>query len=63
MSYNGDLLIKNRKGLIVDVELLQANGRAERDAVMLEQLADDGRVTVGADKGYALRSSSTNVAT
>jgi transposase len=54
LSYNGDLLIENRNGLIVNAELLQANGRAERDAalVMLEQLAGDGRVTVGADKGY-----------
>jgi hypothetical protein len=44
LSYNGDLLIENRNGLIVNSELLQANGRAERDAalVMLEQLAGDG---------------------
>jgi transposase len=54
LSYNGDLLIENRNGLIVNAELLQANGRAERDAalVMLEQLPGDGRVTVGGDKGY-----------
>jgi transposase len=54
LSYNGDLLIENRNGLIVNAELLQANGRAERDAalVMLEQLAGGGRVTVGGDKGY-----------
>src|SRR5450755_174966 len=29
LSYNGDLLIENRNGLIVNAELLQANGRAE----------------------------------
>jgi len=54
LSYNGDLLIENRNGLIVNAELLQANGRAERDAalVMLEQLSGNGRVTVGGDKGY-----------
>jgi transposase len=54
LSYNGDLLIENRNGLIVNAELLQANGRAERDAalVMLEQLGGNGRVTVGGDKGY-----------
>jgi transposase len=54
LSYNGDLLIENRNGLIVNAELLQANGRAERDAalVMLEQLAGGGCVTVGGDKGY-----------
>jgi IS5 family transposase len=54
LSYNGDLLIENRNGLIVNAELLQANGRAERDAalVMLEQVEGNGHVTVGGDKGY-----------
>ncbi len=54
LSYNGDLLVDNRNGLIVNAELLQANGRAERDAalLMLEQAPGDGRVTVGGDKGY-----------
>jgi transposase len=54
LSYNGDLLVDNRNGLIVNAELLQANGRAERDAalVMLEQVEGNGRVTVGGDKGY-----------
>jgi hypothetical protein len=34
--------------------LLQANGRAERDAalLMLEQVPGDGRITVGGDKGF-----------
>jgi hypothetical protein len=43
-----------REGLIVNAELLQANGRAERDAalVMLEQVGGDGRITVGGDKGF-----------
>jgi len=51
LSYNGNLLIENRNGLIVTSELFQANGTAERDAalVVLEQLSG-GRVTVGADK-------------
>jgi transposase len=54
LSYNGDLLVDNRNGLIVNAELLQANGRAERDAalLMLEQVPGDGRVTVGGDKGF-----------
>jgi transposase len=54
LSYNGNLLIENRNGLIVTTELLQANGTAERDAalVMIEQLPGDNRVTVGADKAY-----------
>ena len=30
LSYNGNLLIENRNGLIVNAELLQANGRAGR---------------------------------
>ena len=56
LSYNGNLLIENRNGLIVTSELFQANGTAERDAalVMLEQLPG-GPVTVGADKAYDSR--------
>lgn len=54
LSYNGNLLVENRNGLIVNAELLQANGRAERDAalVMLEQIPGDSRITVGGDKGF-----------
>jgi transposase len=54
LSYNGNLLVENRNGLIVGAELLQANGRAERDAalLMLEQVPGEGRVTVGGDKGF-----------
>ena len=54
LSYNGNLLVENRNGLIVNAELLEANGRAERDAalLMLEQVPGTKRVTAGADKGY-----------
>ena len=54
LSYNGNLLVENRNGLIVNAELLQANGRAERDGalLMLEQVPGDGRITVGGDKGF-----------
>ena len=54
LSYNGNLLVENRNGLIITTELFQANGTAERDAalVMLERLRGDQRVTVGADKAY-----------
>jgi transposase len=54
LSYSGNLLIENRNGLIVNAELLEANGRAERDAalLMLEQLPGDHRLTVGGDKGF-----------
>ncbi len=57
LSYNGNLLTENRNGLIVNTEVFQANGTAERDAalVMLEQVAGVHRITVGADKGYDTR--------
>lgn len=57
LSYNGNLLTENRNGLIVNTEVFQANGTAERDAalVMLEQLLGTQRVTVGGDKGYDTR--------
>jgi len=54
LSYNANLLVENRNGLIVNTEVFQANGTAERDAalVMLEQIPGENRLTVGADKGY-----------
>ena len=54
MSYSGNLLVENRNGLIVDAEVFQANGTAERDAalIMLEKLAGTQSVTVGGDKGF-----------
>lgn len=54
LSYNGNLLVENRNGLIVDAEVWEANGTAERDAAlaMLEQVPGDKRVTVGGDKAY-----------
>jgi len=54
LSYSGHVLMENRNGLVVDAELLQANGTAERDAalVMLEAIPGDHPVTVGADKNY-----------
>jgi transposase len=57
LSYAGNLLTENRNGLIVGIEVFQANGTAERDAalVMLEQIPGDRRVTVGADKAYDTR--------
>jgi transposase len=57
LSYSGNLLVENRNGLIVNAELLEANGRAERDAalLMLERLPGDQRLTVGGDKGFDQR--------
>ena len=57
LSYCGNLLVENRNGLIVDAEVFQANGTAERDAalVMLEKLPGIQPVTVGGDKGFDTR--------
>jgi transposase len=55
LSYMGHLLIENRSGLIIDAELTQATGYAERDCAttMLARLpAARRRRTVAADKSY-----------
>jgi len=54
LGYCGNVLMENRNGLVADVETMQADGTAERDAavVMMASLPGDDRVTVGADKGY-----------
>lgn len=54
LAYCGNVMIENRNGLVVDTELLQCNGTAERDAALLmaERVEGGQRVTVAADKGY-----------
>ena len=54
LSYSGSVLMENRNGLVVDVEVLPAHGTAERDAalLMIEALPGTHQVTVGTDKGY-----------
>lgn len=54
LAYCGNVMIENRNGLVVDTELLQCNGTAERDAALLmaERLEGTQRVTIAADKGY-----------
>jgi transposase len=55
LSYMGHALIENRHGLVVDVQLTQATGGAERDAAleMLDRIKGrKGGITLGADKGY-----------
>lgn len=54
LAYSGNLIIENRNGLVVDTELLQCNGTAERDAAMLmvERIEGSEPITVGGDKGY-----------
>jgi transposase len=54
LAYCGNVMIENRNGLVVDTELLQCNGTAERDAALLmaERVEGTERITVGADKAY-----------
>ena len=54
LAFCGNILIENRNGLVVDTELLAANGTAERDAALLmaERIDGDKRVTLAGDKGY-----------
>ena len=55
LCYAGHVLMENRSALIVDMELTQADGRAEREAAtqMLGRLpARKRRRTVAADKAY-----------
>jgi transposase len=54
LAYCGNVMIENRNGLVVDTELLQCNGTAERDAAMMmtERLDGVERVTLAADKAY-----------
>jgi transposase len=57
LAYSGNVLIENRNGLVVDTELLQCNGTAERDAalLMVERIDGDHRATLAGDKGYDTR--------
>jgi transposase len=54
LAYCGNIMIENRNGLVVDTELRQCSGTAERDAAMLmaERVEGTERITLGADKGY-----------
>lgn len=57
LSYGGHLLTENRNGLIVDAELCEANGTAERETAL--RLIDRQKLkpgcTLGADKAYDTR--------
>jgi transposase len=60
LCYAGHSLIENRNGLIVDCELTEASGSAEREAalrLLARQMRRSGRrrLSVGADKGYDTR--------
>lgn len=56
LCYAGHNLTENRNGLIVECELTQATGTAEREAglrlVGKQRARRRGRLSVGADKGY-----------
>jgi len=57
LSYNGNVLMENRNGLVADVQVLPATGTAEREAalMMVGTIEGTDAVTVGADKGYDTR--------
>jgi transposase len=59
LSYRGNALMENRHGLLVDFQIDQATGTAERDAVgpLLDRAKARGfhPKTLGADKGYDTR--------
>lgn len=54
LCYAGHVLMENRNGLIVDVQLTHATGTAEREAAlsMVKQRAGSRRLTLGGDKNY-----------
>ena len=58
LCFFGHLLMENRNGLAVNARVTQATGRAEREAAleMAAGIPGRGRITVGADKGFDVRS-------
>lgn len=54
LCFAGHVLMENRNGLVVDVQITQATGTAERDTAldMLQAVPGSRHLTVGADKGY-----------
>jgi transposase len=58
LCFAGHVLMENRNGLVVDIAISQATGRAEREVAlrMLDrQERRQRRITLGADKGYDTR--------
>jgi len=54
LAFCGNVMNENRNGLVVDTELMQCSGTAEREAAvrMVNRTEGNGRITVAADKGY-----------
>jgi transposase len=57
LCYLGHVLMENPHGLVVDTQVTQATGTAEREAAlaMAEAIPGQQRVTLGADKNYDTR--------
>ena len=57
LSYLGHILMENRNGLVVNAQVPQATGTAEREAAadMVQALSGRHQVTLGADKNYDTR--------
>ena len=58
LSYSAHALMENRNGLIIDLQVDLADGRAERRnalSMLDANVPGDRRVTLGADKGYDTR--------
>jgi len=52
LSYNGNLLVENRNGLIVNTEVFEANNAERNAAQLMGNRLRVRKVTVGADKTY-----------
>jgi len=57
LAYGGHVLMENRNGLVTDILITEAGGRAEREAALRmldrqERRRRRKRITLGADKGY-----------
>ena len=57
LSYLGHVMMENRNGLVVSSCVSQSTGTAEREAamVLLGDIQKQGRITLGADKGYDVK--------
>lgn len=58
LCYQGHTVVENRHGLVVRAQVSHASGTAERDTALdlLQSLPGKRRKTVGADKGYDVKS-------
>ncbi len=54
LCFAGHVLMENRHGLVVDVQITQATGTADQDTALdlLQAVPGSRHLTVGADKGY-----------